>query len=111
MTVNDVCFSGLPPHHAAHSKRDRHAKTLDIAQEEVLTCLGIHIFERLHHIWQKLRCEEQTWLILFYIGVDALQKSYQVEIWSKFRNARLQRCLMNYMIYLLNNRVEIVFLF
>ncbi|KAH9518665.1 Gametoproteintin-binding protein 2 [Bulinus truncatus] len=58
-------------------KRDRHAKTLDIAQEEVLTCLGIHIFERLHCIWQKLRSEEQTWLILFYIGVDALRKSYQ----------------------------------
>lgn len=64
-------------------KRDRHAKTLDIAQEEVLTCLGIHIFERLHHIWQKLRSEEQTWLILFYIGVDALQKSYQVALEEK----------------------------
>lgn len=61
-----------------HRKRDRHAKTLDIAQEEVLTCLGIHIFERLHRIWQKLRSEEQTWLILFYMGVDALRKSYQV---------------------------------
>ncbi|XP_005102714.1 gametogenetin-binding protein 2 [Aplysia californica] len=64
-------------------KRDRHAKTLDIAQEEVLTCLGIHIFERLHHIWQKLRSEEQTWLILFYIGVDALRKSYQVALEEK----------------------------
>jgi len=64
-------------------KRDRHAKTLDIAQEEVLTCLGIHIFERLHLIWQKLRSEEQTWLILFYIGVDALQKSYQVALEEK----------------------------
>lgn len=45
--------------------RDRHAKTLDIAQEEVLTCLGIHIYERLHRIWQKLKAEEQTWQILF----------------------------------------------
>ncbi|KAK0060550.1 gametogenetin-binding protein 2 [Biomphalaria pfeifferi] len=64
-------------------KRDRHAKTLDIAQEEVLTCLGIHIFERLHCIWQKLRSEEQTWLILFYMGVDALRKSYQAALEEK----------------------------
>ncbi|KAK3775473.1 hypothetical protein RRG08_027229 [Elysia crispata] len=64
-------------------KRDRHAKTLDIAQEEVLTCLGIHIFERLHSIWQKLRGEEQTWLILFYMGVDALRKSYQMALEEK----------------------------
>ncbi|CAG5122541.1 unnamed protein product [Candidula unifasciata] len=64
-------------------KRDRHAKTLDIAQEEVLTCLGIHIFERLHRIWQKLRSEEQTWLILFYMGVDALRNSYQTALEEK----------------------------
>lgn len=71
-------------------KRDRHAKTLDIAQEEVLTCLGIHIFERLHHIWQKLRSEEQTWLILFYIGVDALCKGYQVALEEKQGASNLQ---------------------
>uniref|UniRef100_A0A0B7BFE8 Gametogenetin-binding protein 2 n=1 Tax=Arion vulgaris TaxID=1028688 RepID=A0A0B7BFE8_9EUPU len=64
-------------------KKDRHAKTLDIAQEEVLTCLGIHIFERLHRIWQKLRSEEQTWLILFYMGVDTLRKSYQTALEEK----------------------------
>ena len=60
------------------SRRDRHAKTLDIAQEEVLTCLGIHIYDRLHRIWQKLKEEEQTWQILFYLGVDALKKSFEV---------------------------------
>ncbi|RUS82414.1 hypothetical protein EGW08_009866 [Elysia chlorotica] len=64
-------------------KRDRHAKTLDIAQEEVLTCIGIHIFERLHSIWQKLRGEEQTWLMLFYMGVDTLRKSYQMALEEK----------------------------
>lgn len=72
-----------PPHSLwvfFRSRRDRHAKTLDIAQEEVLTCLGIHIYERLHRIWQKLKAEEQTWQILFYLGVDALKKSFEVSV-------------------------------
>lgn len=59
-------------------RRERHAKTIDIAQEEVLTCLGIHLYERLHRIWQKLRAEEQTWQLLFHTGIDALRKSFEV---------------------------------
>ena len=51
---------------------------MDVAQEEVLTCLGIHLYERLHRIWQKLRAEEQTWQMLFYLGVDALRRNFEV---------------------------------
>ena len=61
-------------------RRERHAKTLDIAQEEVLTCLGIYLYERLYKIWQKLRAEEQTWQMLFYVSVDALKKSFEVRV-------------------------------
>lgn len=61
-------------------RRERHAKTIDIAQEEVLTCLGIHLYERLHRIWQKLRAEEQTWQLLFYLGIDALRKSFEMAV-------------------------------
>ncbi|XP_073416884.1 gametogenetin-binding protein 2 isoform X2 [Dendrobates tinctorius] len=64
----------------AGGRRERHAKTIDIAQEEVLTCLGIHLYERLHRIWQKLRAEEQTWQLLFYLGVDALRKSFEMAV-------------------------------
>ncbi|OWF44311.1 gametogenetin-binding protein 2-like [Mizuhopecten yessoensis] len=71
------------PELAGGSRRDRHAKTLDIAQEEVLTCLGIHIYDRLHRIWQKLKAEEQTWQILFYLGVDALKKSFEMALERK----------------------------
>ena len=62
------------------SRRERHAKTMDIAQEEVLTCLGIYLCERLHRIKLKLRAEEQTWQILFCIGVDALRKNFEVRL-------------------------------
>ena len=80
MCINNVknFFSLHSQYTFLRSRRDRHAKTLDIAQEEVLTCLGIHIYERLHRIWQKLKAEEQTWQILFYLGVDALKKSFEV---------------------------------
>uniref|UniRef100_A0ABM5EN96 Gametogenetin-binding protein 2 n=1 Tax=Pogona vitticeps TaxID=103695 RepID=A0ABM5EN96_9SAUR len=64
----------------AGGRRERHAKTIDIAQEEVLTCLGIHLYERLHRIWQKLRAEEQTWQMLFCLGVDALRKSFEMAV-------------------------------
>ncbi|XP_020505640.2 gametogenetin-binding protein 2 isoform X2 [Labrus bergylta] len=70
---------------------ERHAKTIDIAQEEVLTCLGIHLYERLHRIWQKLRAEEQTWQILFHLGVDALRKSFEMAVEKMQGISRLEQ--------------------
>lgn len=75
----------------AGGRRERHAKTLDIAQEEVLTCLGIHLWERLHRLWQKLRAEEQTWQMLFYLGIDALRKSFEVAVEEKQGISRLEQ--------------------
>uniref|UniRef100_A0A6J0T8X5 Gametogenetin-binding protein 2 n=1 Tax=Pogona vitticeps TaxID=103695 RepID=A0A6J0T8X5_9SAUR len=69
-----------PEFAGGYERRERHAKTIDIAQEEVLTCLGIHLYERLHRIWQKLRAEEQTWQMLFCLGVDALRKSFEMAV-------------------------------
>ena len=62
------------------SRRERHAKTLDIAQEEVLTCIGIHLYERFHRIYQSMKTEEQTWQLLFYTSVSTLKKSF--EVWA-----------------------------
>ncbi|KAM9782309.1 gametogenetin-binding protein 2 [Syngnathus typhle] len=58
----------------------RHAKTIDNAQEEVLTCLGSLLYERLHKVWQKLRAEEQTFQILFHVGIDELRKSFETAV-------------------------------
>ncbi|XP_033108996.1 gametogenetin-binding protein 2-like isoform X2 [Anneissia japonica] len=63
--------------------RERHAKTIDVAQEEVLTCLGLHIYDRLHRIGQKLRAEEQTCHLLFHLGVERLRKAFEVTVESK----------------------------
>ncbi|XP_056140559.1 gametogenetin-binding protein 2 isoform X2 [Lampris incognitus] len=72
-------------------RRERHAKTIDIAQEEVLTCLGIHLYERLHRIWQKLRAEEQTWQMLFHLGIDALRKSFEMAVEKMQGISRLEQ--------------------
>jgi hypothetical protein len=60
------------------SKRERHAKTLDIAQEEVLTCVGIYLYERFHRIYQAMKLEEQTWQLLFYTAVITFKKCFEV---------------------------------
>ncbi|XP_029304658.1 gametogenetin-binding protein 2 [Cottoperca gobio] len=80
-----------PEFSGSYERRERHAKTIDIAQEEVLTCLGIHLYERLHRIWQKLRAEEQTWQILFHLGIDALRKSFELAVEKMQGISRLEQ--------------------
>ncbi|KAK0136462.1 Gametogenetin-binding protein 2 [Merluccius polli] len=80
-----------PEFSGGYERRERHAKTMDVAQEEVLTCLGIHLYERLHRIWQKLRAEEQTWQMLFYLGVDALRKSFETAVEKMQGISRLEQ--------------------
>lgn len=65
------------------SRRERHAKTLEIAQEEVLTCLGICVYERLHRIHLRLREEECTCQVLAAVAVDALCRNFEVAVETK----------------------------
>jgi hypothetical protein len=61
-------------------RRERHAKTLDIAQEEILTCIGIYLFERFDKIYRTMRSEEQIWQLLFYIAIDCLRLNFEKAI-------------------------------
>lgn len=60
------------------SRRERHAKTLESAQEEVLTCLGLCIYERLHRINLRLREEECTCKVLAAVAIDGLCRNFEV---------------------------------
>jgi hypothetical protein len=64
------------------SRRERHAKTIDIAQDEVLTCIGIYLFEKFHKVYQLIKQEEQTWQLLLYTSAVTLKKSFEVHIYS-----------------------------
>lgn len=63
--------------------RERHAKTLEIAQEEVLTCLGICIAERLHRIHRRMKEEETVCKVLAAVAVDALSRNFRVAVEAK----------------------------
>lgn len=62
--------------------RERHAKTLEIAQEEVLTCLGICVAERLHRVHRRLKEEETVCKVLGAVAVEALARNFQVCFYS-----------------------------
>jgi hypothetical protein len=61
------------------SRRERHAKTLEVAQEEVLTCIGLCLYDRLHRIQQRLKEEERTAKVLAAAATQALGRNFQVE--------------------------------
>ncbi|XP_032675649.1 gametogenetin-binding protein 2-like isoform X2 [Odontomachus brunneus] len=63
--------------------RERHAKTLEIAQEEVLTCLGVCIAERIHKVHRRLREEETVCKVLAAVAVDALSRSFRMAVEAK----------------------------
>lgn len=65
------------------AKKERHAKTIDIAQEEVCTCLALHLYQRLHKVWHQKLTFEQTWLTLFYIGIESIRQSFEMFIDEK----------------------------
>ncbi|KAL1490924.1 hypothetical protein ABEB36_011596 [Hypothenemus hampei] len=60
--------------------RERHAKTLEIAQEEVLTCLGICMYERLHRVYMRVREEERTCQLFAAVAVHTLNRSFETVV-------------------------------
>lgn len=58
--------------------RERHAKTMEVAQEEVLTCLGMCMAERLHKVHRRVKEEETVCRVLAAVAVDALSRNFKV---------------------------------
>ena len=65
------------------AKKERHAKTIDVAQEEVCTCLALHLYQRLHKVWHQKLTFEQTWLTLFYLGIESIRQNFETYIEQK----------------------------
>ena len=51
---------------------------MDGAQEEVLTCLGLFLWDRLQQLWQRMRSEEQTWQLLLHLSTLALRQNFEL---------------------------------
>eukprot|EP00088_Acartia_fossae_P033893 TRINITY_DN3477_c0_g1_i10.p1 TRINITY_DN3477_c0_g1~~TRINITY_DN3477_c0_g1_i10.p1 ORF type:complete len:780 (+),score=258.71 TRINITY_DN3477_c0_g1_i10:58-2397(+) len=58
--------------------QERHAKNMETALKEVLTCIGITLFNRFHKIQQRLREGEQTCDLLCYVAFISLRKSLEI---------------------------------
>jgi len=56
-------------------RQERHAKTIEIAQKEVLTCIGLALFDRFQRIQQKLKEGERTCDLLFLTVLKTLRRS------------------------------------
>ena len=76
LTVNSYFLAEL---NMQGNDREVHAKTPEVAQEEVLTCIGIHLYERFQKIAQAMRHEEQTWQLLYYASVLTLRRCFELE--------------------------------
>lgn len=56
---------------------------MEIAQEEVLTCLGICMYERLHRIYMRMREEECTCKVFAAVAVVTLSQSFETAVERK----------------------------
>ena len=65
------------------SRRERHAKTMEVAQEEVVTCVGLCLLERLQRVAQRLREEEQMADMLQFASLQAMRRSFELAVESK----------------------------
>jgi len=59
-------------------KQERHAKTIEQAQKELLVCIGLALFQRLQRIQQKLVEAEKTRDLLFLTVVKTLKKNLDI---------------------------------
>lgn len=82
MLIDDNVFLCLCSN-SRHRENSRHAKTLEIAQEEVLTCIGICIYERLLRVHMSLKEEENACQVLAAVAVHALCRSFDISVEKK----------------------------
>lgn len=82
--IDDLIKRAEPEIIGSHSRhRERHAKTMEIAQEEVLTCIGMCIYNRLKKIQQCVKEEENACELLAGVAVHALSRSFCAAVENK----------------------------
>ncbi|KAG7402393.1 Gametoproteintin-binding protein 2 [Phytophthora boehmeriae] len=59
---------------------DRHARTIAEAQDEVLICLGMVIWEKMQNLWTKSRSEKRAEELLVHCAVFTLRRNFDVAV-------------------------------
>lgn len=82
--IDDLIKRAEPEIIGSHSRhRERHAKTMEIAQEEVLTCIGMCIYNRLKKVQQCVKEEENACQVLAAVAAHTLCRSFDVAVENK----------------------------
>nr|CAI5828468.1 unnamed protein product [Callosobruchus analis] len=63
---------------------------MEIAQEEVLTCLGICVYERLHRVAARVREEERTCRVFAAAAVYSLSENFESAV-ERFTGLRFPK--------------------
>jgi len=74
-------------------RKERHAKTIDIAQEEVCTCLSLCLYNRLHKLWHTKLTFEQTWTIFVTLNLELIVKNFEMCVDQQSGNSSIQNIL------------------
>ena len=82
--IADLIVKAIPEIQGERS--ERHAKSFEMAQEEVLVCIGLFLYERFFSVYQAMRIQEQAWRILFYTCLTSLVRKIQVIMLDLFTN-------------------------
>jgi len=77
-------------------RQERHAKTIEIAQKEVLTCIGICLYERFQKIQQRLREGQQSCDLLFYVALQSLKRSFEMAFESRQGVSDMEKLLAGF---------------
>eukprot|EP00054_Salpingoeca_dolichothecata_P020946 m.133432 g.133432 ORF g.133432 m.133432 type:complete len:508 (-) comp23815_c0_seq2:156-1679(-) len=72
---------------------ERHAKSIDVAQSEVLACLGAFLLERIQKVCQRMREEEHTWQLLFFYVAECLQRKFDMAVDQKQASAMYEEII------------------
>ncbi|KAE9022161.1 hypothetical protein PF005_g5049 [Phytophthora fragariae] len=59
---------------------DRHARTIAEAQDEVLICLGMVIWDKMQNLWTKSRSEKRSEELLVHCAVSTLRRNFDVAV-------------------------------
>jgi len=88
-TVADLIELAVPE--LSGLTQERHAKTIEAAQKEVLTCIGICLCQRLQRIQQRLLEGQQACDLLFYVALQSLKHSFEMAFESKQGISELEK--------------------
>jgi len=69
---------------------ERHAKTMEMAQQEVLACFGICVYDHVQRLQNRLREQKQTLDIIMCVAIQAFRRSFDRAVENKLGVSQLE---------------------